>query len=193
VAESFCSPIWPISGSTCGDCGKVAKILGDHGQRFGVEYLGPKTSWTAGRHTFIHTMAMTKAFALVDQQPVYRSRPCSGWHGRLSIDRGREDESQDASYCRVEPSPGPGRIVDGMVVYEPGAQGSQELHGSHGTAHGSQTVICGVEEGNSAPRRNQLHCWQPIELAVSITTAVRTNSFFIIEISCRNRPVRPTG
>ncbi|MFH1265919.1 MAG: hypothetical protein ABIK89_09330, partial [Planctomycetota bacterium] len=74
-------------------------------------------------------------------------------------------------YCMVVPKPGPGSTVDGMVVYEPGAQGS---HGSHGAAHGSQAVISGVEEGNSAPRRNQLHCWQPIELAVSITTAVRT-------------------
>ncbi|MHC4400876.1 MAG: sugar phosphate isomerase/epimerase family protein [Planctomycetota bacterium] len=39
---------------------EVAKILGDHGQRFGLEYVGPKTSWTRGRFPFIHTMAETK-------------------------------------------------------------------------------------------------------------------------------------
>jgi len=39
---------------------EVAKILGDRGQRFGLEYVGPKTSWTASRHPFIHTMAETK-------------------------------------------------------------------------------------------------------------------------------------
>ena len=35
-------------------------ILGDHGQRFGMEYVGPKTLWASERHSFIHTMAETK-------------------------------------------------------------------------------------------------------------------------------------
>lgn len=39
---------------------EVAKILGDRGLRFGLEYVGPKTSWTGSRHAFIHTMAETK-------------------------------------------------------------------------------------------------------------------------------------
>lgn len=39
---------------------EVAKILADHGQRLGIEYVGPKTSWTAAKHPFIHTMAETK-------------------------------------------------------------------------------------------------------------------------------------
>jgi sugar phosphate isomerase/epimerase len=39
---------------------EVAHILGDHGQRFGLEYVGPKTSWTRGRHPFVHTMEETK-------------------------------------------------------------------------------------------------------------------------------------
>ncbi len=39
---------------------EVAKVLGDHGLRFGLEYVGPKTSWTGSRHAFIHTMAETK-------------------------------------------------------------------------------------------------------------------------------------
>lgn len=32
-----------------------AKILKDHGLRFGLEYVGPKTSWTAKRFSFIHS------------------------------------------------------------------------------------------------------------------------------------------
>lgn len=40
--------------SACG------RILADHGLRLGLEYVGPKTSWTAKRHPFIHTMAETK-------------------------------------------------------------------------------------------------------------------------------------
>ncbi len=39
---------------------QCAHILGDHGIRLGLEYVGPKTSWTAKRHSFIHTMAETK-------------------------------------------------------------------------------------------------------------------------------------
>jgi sugar phosphate isomerase/epimerase len=36
---------------------EVGKVLGDHGVRLGLEYVGPKTSWTAMRYPFIHTMA----------------------------------------------------------------------------------------------------------------------------------------
>jgi sugar phosphate isomerase/epimerase len=39
---------------------EVCKVLGDHGLRFGMEYVGPMTSWTKGRFPFIHTMAETK-------------------------------------------------------------------------------------------------------------------------------------
>lgn len=38
---------------------EIAKVLGDHGVRFGLEYVGPKTAWSASRHPFIHTMAET--------------------------------------------------------------------------------------------------------------------------------------
>lgn len=39
---------------------EVAAICGDHGIRFGMEYVGPKTLWAARRYPFIHTMAETK-------------------------------------------------------------------------------------------------------------------------------------
>jgi sugar phosphate isomerase/epimerase len=39
---------------------EAAKVLGDHGQRLGLEYVGPKTSWASGRFPFIHTMAEMK-------------------------------------------------------------------------------------------------------------------------------------
>jgi sugar phosphate isomerase/epimerase len=39
---------------------EVAKVLGDHGIRLGLEYVAPKTSWTAKRYPFIHTMAEMK-------------------------------------------------------------------------------------------------------------------------------------
>lgn len=38
---------------------EVASVLGDRGLRFGLEYVGPRTMWTAARHPFVHTMAET--------------------------------------------------------------------------------------------------------------------------------------
>jgi len=38
----------------------IAAILGDNGLRFGLEYVGPKTSWTAMRFPFVHTMTEMK-------------------------------------------------------------------------------------------------------------------------------------
>jgi len=39
---------------------RCALVLRDHGIRFGLEYVGPKTSWTAKDHPFIHSMAELK-------------------------------------------------------------------------------------------------------------------------------------
>lgn len=39
---------------------ECVKILADHGQRFGMEYVGPKTLWASSRHSFIHSMAETR-------------------------------------------------------------------------------------------------------------------------------------
>jgi sugar phosphate isomerase/epimerase len=39
---------------------EVARVLGDHEVRLGLEYVGPKTAWTARRYPFLHTMAETR-------------------------------------------------------------------------------------------------------------------------------------
>ncbi len=36
---------------------EVATILGDQGQRLGLEYVGPKTLWASRRYPFVHCMA----------------------------------------------------------------------------------------------------------------------------------------
>lgn len=38
----------------------IAQVCKDNGQRFGLEYVGPKTLWTSRRYPFIHTMAEGK-------------------------------------------------------------------------------------------------------------------------------------
>jgi sugar phosphate isomerase/epimerase len=39
---------------------ECARIAGDHGCRVGLEYVGPKTSWTARRFPFVHSMKHMK-------------------------------------------------------------------------------------------------------------------------------------
>jgi hydroxypyruvate isomerase len=39
---------------------EVAAVLGDHGVRLGLEYVGPRTSWASARYPFIHTLAETR-------------------------------------------------------------------------------------------------------------------------------------
>ncbi len=44
--------------------GEAATVLGDHNVRLGLEYLGPKTMWGAGKYPFIHTMESMKELIL---------------------------------------------------------------------------------------------------------------------------------
>ena len=39
---------------------EIAKIMADHGQQLGLEYVGTFTLWATNKHPFIHTMAETK-------------------------------------------------------------------------------------------------------------------------------------
>src|SRR6185503_2708249 len=39
---------------------EVARVLADHQARIGLEYVGPKTAWSARRYPFLHTLAETR-------------------------------------------------------------------------------------------------------------------------------------
>jgi sugar phosphate isomerase/epimerase len=39
---------------------EVARVLGDHEVRLGLEYVAPKTAWAARRYPFLHTLAETR-------------------------------------------------------------------------------------------------------------------------------------
>jgi sugar phosphate isomerase/epimerase len=39
---------------------EAAAVLGDHGLRLGLEYVGPRTSWVSARYPFVHTLAETR-------------------------------------------------------------------------------------------------------------------------------------
>ena len=58
---------------------EVAGILDGQGLRLGLEYVGPKTSWTSARHPFIHTMAeMKELIAAIDRPNV--GLVLDSWH-----------------------------------------------------------------------------------------------------------------
>jgi sugar phosphate isomerase/epimerase len=58
---------------------EVGKVLGDQGVRLGLEYVGPKTSWTATRYPFIHTMAeMRELIAAINQANI--GLVLDSWH-----------------------------------------------------------------------------------------------------------------
>jgi hydroxypyruvate isomerase len=58
---------------------EVGKILGDQGIRLGLEYVGPKTSWSATRYPFIHTMPeMRELIAAIDQPNI--GLVLDSWH-----------------------------------------------------------------------------------------------------------------
>jgi sugar phosphate isomerase/epimerase len=39
---------------------QVARVLGQHEVRLGLEYVGPRTAWSARRYPFLHTLAETQ-------------------------------------------------------------------------------------------------------------------------------------
>jgi sugar phosphate isomerase/epimerase len=58
---------------------EVAGILNAHGLRLGLEYVGPKTSWTAAKYPFVHNLAgMKQLIAAIDQPNV--GLVLDSWH-----------------------------------------------------------------------------------------------------------------
>lgn len=86
---------------------EIAKILADHGQRLGLEYVGPKTAWTAAQHPFIHTMAETKELiAEIGQENVGLMLDSWHWHNaRETADDLLSLNGQDVVCCHLNDAP----------------------------------------------------------------------------------------
>ena len=71
---------------------RVAEVLGDHGLRLGLEYVGTKRNWTASRHSFVHTMAGTRELiAEIDRPNV--GFVLDSWHWWTSHETGDDIRS----------------------------------------------------------------------------------------------------
>lgn len=58
---------------------EIGKVLGDHGIRLGLEYVGPKTLWSSKKYPFIHTMdEVRELIAAIDQPGV--GLVLDSWH-----------------------------------------------------------------------------------------------------------------
>ncbi|HIE99485.1 MAG TPA: sugar phosphate isomerase/epimerase [Planctomycetes bacterium] len=86
---------------------ECVKVLGDHGQRFGMEYVGPKTLWASERHSFIHTMAETKdLIAEIGQDNV--GFILDSWHwytAHETVDDLRTLSNKDVVACDLNDAP----------------------------------------------------------------------------------------
>ena len=84
-----------------------ARILGDHGLRFGLEYVGPKTLWSSKRHSFVHTMAETKELiAEIGLENV--GMILDSWHwytAQETTDDLRTLQNQDVVACDLNDAP----------------------------------------------------------------------------------------
>lgn len=82
-------------------------ILNDHGLRFGMEYVGPKTLWASARYSFVHSMAETKDLIGEIGQPNV-GFVLDSWHwytAHETVDDLRTLTSQDIIACDLNDAP----------------------------------------------------------------------------------------
>ena len=109
----------------------IAKIAGDGGLRFGLEYVGTKTLWTRSRFAFIHTMQETKELlAAIDEPNV--GFVLDSWHWYCAGET-KDDlltlRNKDIVACDLNDAP-KGVAVDEQLDYErelPAATGVIDL------------------------------------------------------------------
>lgn len=158
---------------------EIAKILGDCGLRFGLEYVGPKTSWTAARHPFIHTMAETKdLLAEIGQANV--GFVLDSWHW-YTADETVEDlrtlTNQDVVACDLNDAP------EGIPVDQQ-RDNRRELPAATGVIDLAEFLNALVEIGYDGPVRaepfnQQLNAMED-EAAVETTAAAMRKAFALI-------------
>ncbi len=68
---------------------EVARVTNDHGLRFGMEYVAPKTLWAANRFPFIHTMREMRELVSEINQPNV-GIVLDSWHWYTSHDTREE-------------------------------------------------------------------------------------------------------
>ena len=159
---------------------QVAEILGDCGQRFGLEYVGPKTSWTAARHSFVHTMAETQELiAEIGRDNV--GLVLDSWHWYTAGETEADLLSlgnQDVVACDLNDAPA-GIAVDEQMDL------SRELPCATGVIDLKTFLTALIKIGYDGPIRaepfNKRLNAMPNEEAVAATAAAMKKAFGLVE------------
>ncbi|MCH2202374.1 MAG: sugar phosphate isomerase/epimerase, partial [Fuerstiella sp.] len=92
------------------------RILADHGHRFGMEYVGPRTLWASKRHSFIHSMQETKdLIAEIGEKDV--GFVLDSWHwytAHETVDDLRTLTNKDIIACDLNDAPS-GIAIDEQI------------------------------------------------------------------------------
>ncbi len=159
---------------------EVAKVLGDRGLRFGLEYVGPKTSWTARRHPFIHTMPEAKDLLAEIGQPNV-GLVLDSWHWYTAGETGDDLltlTNKDVVACDLNDAPA-GLPVDKQVDNRrelPLASGVIDLATFLGTL-----VKIGYDGPVRAEPFNQPLREMPDPQALAATAAAMKKAFALVE------------
>ena len=159
---------------------EVAGVLGDEGQRFGLEYVGPKTSWTRGLHSFVHTMAETKELiAEIGRDNV--GFVLDSWHWYTAHETAEDLltlTNRDVVACDLNDAPA-GIPVDEQM------DGSRELPAATGVIDLKPFLGALVEIGYDGPVRaepfNKELNALPNEEAMAATAAAMKKAFALID------------
>ena len=159
---------------------EVAKVLADHGQRFGLEYVGPKTSWSKQRYPFIHSLAeMKDLLAEIGQDNV--GVVLDSWHW-YTAGESKGDlltlTSKDVVACDLNDAPA------GLEVEEQ-VDSQRELPAATGVIDIKAFLEALVEIGYDGPVRaepfsKKLNALDNVE-AIEVTSAAMRKAFATIE------------
>lgn len=159
---------------------EVARILGAHGLRFGLEYVGPKTSWAAKKHPFVHTLAGTrKLMAAIGERNV--GVVLDSWHWYTAHETAADLATlTDADIVAVDLNDAPAGIpVDEQV------DSRRELPAATGVIDVAGFLTALNRLGCSAPVRaepfNAALRAMPPEAALAATAAAMKKAFALIE------------
>ena len=159
---------------------EVAQILADHQLRFGLEYVGPKTSWTAGRFPFVHTMTEARELLAAIAQPNV-GLVLDSWHWYTAHET-RDDllslSNQDIVACDLNDAP-QGVEIDAQV------DSRRELPAATGVIDLKAFLSALVELGYDGPVRaepfNRDLNALPNAEAVAATAAALNKAFALID------------
>lgn len=125
-------------------------ILNDHGLRFGMEYVGPKTLWASARYSFIHSMAETKDLIAEIGQPNV-GFVLDSWHwytAHETVEDLRTLTSQDIIACDLNDAP-KGLQIDQQI------DNQRELPSATGVIDLKSFLSVLVELGYDGPVRSE--------------------------------------